>query len=88
MLDQYFEIIITSEKAGAQKPHKQIFDYALTAARTTTSESIIVGDSIEVDMQGAKSVDMDHIYFNPDKQTHKEKLTHEISSLRQLKEIL
>jgi putative hydrolase of the HAD superfamily len=84
----YFTHIITSERAGTQKPNKEIFQYALAISNCTVGESIFIGDSIEADIKGAKAVGMDHVLFNPEKIPHTESLIYEISSLTELKMIL
>lgn len=87
-IEKYFRYIITSEMAGYQKPDRLIFKYALEKTNAVIPESIFVGDSIEADMDGAKSVGMDHVFYNPNQTPHKEPMTFEIRKLSQLKEIL
>jgi len=84
----YFTHIITSERAGTQKPNKEIFQYALAISNATVAESIFIGDSIEADINGAKVIGMDHVLFNPEKIPHNESLQYEISSLTELRKIL
>jgi putative hydrolase of the HAD superfamily len=87
-LDNYFHHIITSEKSGSKKPNKEIFKYAFYVTGATVLDSIFIGDSIEADINGAKSVGMDYVFFNPKKTKHTEKIMIEISELRELKKIL
>lgn len=87
-LEKYFRKIITSEKAGVQKPHQQIFEYALEAADAKPTESLMIGDDFEGDIRGAKAVGMDQVYFNPNNNPTDEKATYEIDSLLQLMDIL
>ncbi|HYV93255.1 MAG TPA: YjjG family noncanonical pyrimidine nucleotidase [Chitinophagales bacterium] len=84
----YFTHIITSERAGSQKPNREIFKYALEISNATITESIFIGDSIEADINGAKAIGMDHVLFNPEKIPHHEILQHEISLLTELHKIL
>lgn len=60
----YFVEVITSEGSNSLKPHKEIFDYALSKARTIATESIMIGDDPEVDIKGAKNAGLDQIYVN------------------------
>jgi len=60
----YFETITNSENAGFKKPHPAIFEYALTAANAQKCDSIMIGDCIEADVQGALDCGLDAIYFN------------------------
>ena len=87
-LTKYFDAIITSEKAGMMKPDPKIFEFALETTNARSSESIYVGDDLEVDILGCQNCGIDGIYFNPKREKHVEKVTFEISCLSQLKELL
>jgi len=63
-IDHYFETVTNSENAGFKKPHPAIFEYALTAANVEKCDSIMIGDCIEADVQGALDCGLDAIYFN------------------------
>lgn len=63
-LEQYFETVTNSELAGCKKPHRDIFEYALKAANTGTAESVMIGDCMEADVQGALDCGIDAIFFN------------------------
>ncbi|KGO88202.1 haloacid dehalogenase [Flavobacterium rivuli WB 3.3-2 = DSM 21788] len=63
-IDHYFETVTNSENAGFKKPHPSIFEYALTAANVERCDSIMIGDCIEADVQGALNCGLDAIYFN------------------------
>jgi putative hydrolase of the HAD superfamily len=87
-LGHYFEEIITSEKSNSVKPHKAIFDFALQATGASLSESIMIGDNPDADIQGAINVGMDSVYVN---HTHKPidiSPTYTIYHLKELEEIL
>ncbi len=87
-LENYFEIIITSEGCGYSKPDTRIFSHALKKARTSAEESLMIGDDLQVDIVGARKAGWDQVFFNPNKGNHKEKVTHEISELKELIKIL
>lgn len=63
-LDGYFREVITSEGSNSLKPHKAIFDYAFLKTGAKPEESIMIGDSIEVDIQGAINAGIDQVYVN------------------------
>jgi putative hydrolase of the HAD superfamily len=63
-IHHYFDTITNSENAGCKKPHPAIFEYALTAANVQKCDSIMIGDCIEADVQGALDCGLDAIYFN------------------------
>lgn len=87
-LEEYFEGIITSEQTGVQKPHGEIFRYAMEEAGVTPKESLMIGDDIEGDIQGAQALGLDQVYFNPERKQHQAHPTYEIHSLLELKRIL
>ncbi len=87
-LEKFFSNTITSEEAGFQKPHKQIFEFSLEKAGAKAEESIMIGDDLIIDLLGAKQAGMDQVFFNPLKIEHNEDITFEISSLIELKKIL
>jgi len=60
----YFTTITNSEMAGEKKPHPTIFNFALSLANATIEESLMIGDSLEADIEGALSCGIDAIYFN------------------------
>jgi putative hydrolase of the HAD superfamily len=68
-LSNYFEKIITSEDAGVKKPNPIIFEYALSQAKATPNESIMIGDNWEADIMGAKSAGFDVIFCNFNKES-------------------
>jgi YjjG family noncanonical pyrimidine nucleotidase len=64
-IEHYFAHVVLSEAAEALKPDKRIFEYALQLNNATASETIMIGDSYDVDIKGAQNADIDQIYYNP-----------------------
>lgn len=60
----YFTTVTNSELAGCKKPNPLIFEYALKTAGADKETSIMIGDCIEADVQGALNCGLDAIYFN------------------------
>ena len=87
-LTHYFEEIITSEHSGHLKPDPRMFRHALERTGATAAESLMIGDNLECDVLGAYNAGIDQVYFNPNKRRHFNQITHEISCLSELKEIL
>ena len=87
-LDAYFTTVTTSEEAGAKKPNPKIFHFALQKAGATPEESLMIGDDYEVDIVGARSVNIDQILFSPSERPHKVGDTHVIKNLLEIKSIL
>jgi len=87
-LEKYFTSITTSETIGYNKPRPEIFQHALSTAHAKKSESLMVGDDLEVDIAGARNFGIDQAFLNIDGIRHNDPVTHEISSLLELKQIL
>ncbi len=83
-LQTYFDIIVNSEMAEVKKPHPRIFELALSLANASPKQSIMIGDSLEADIEGAQALGMETIYFNEFKNPHKNK-TLEVFELIELK---
>ena len=62
----YFKTITNSEMARVKKPNPVIFKYAITQANASKTNSIMIGDCIEADVNGALNFGMDAILFNID----------------------
>ena len=60
----YFKTITNSEMVGVKKPNPRIFSFALESAKAQIDESIMIGDSLEADIEGADQIGMDTIYFD------------------------
>jgi putative hydrolase of the HAD superfamily len=64
-LEHYFTHVVLSEAAKALKPDKRIFEYALQLNNANAAETIMIGDSYEADIVGARNAGIDQIYFKP-----------------------
>lgn len=60
----YFSTVTNSEMVGVKKPNPIIFDYALKTAKASLKNSIMIGDNLEADIQGAMDFGIDAICFN------------------------
>lgn len=83
-IEHFFQHMVTSECSGYNKPHRKMFSYILNKANAHYKECIMIGDNLKTDIQGAKNVGMDHVFFNPHRANHKFKTTHEIIHLEEL----
>lgn len=87
-LDKYFTKLICSEDTGYQKPNSKIFQYALSSLNAKKTESIMIGDDLKIDISGAKDFNMDTIYCNFINNKKSDIPTYQISSLKEIRNIL
>ncbi|MEO7767429.1 MAG: YjjG family noncanonical pyrimidine nucleotidase [Ferruginibacter sp.] len=83
----YFRHVITSESSNSLKPKKEIFEYALQKTGASLSESIMLGDNLDADIQGAMNAGMDSVFVNHINATTKLQPTFIIKHLRELEDI-
>jgi putative hydrolase of the HAD superfamily len=86
-LGKYFKEVITSEGSSSLKPNKEIFDYAFKKTGANPAESIMLGDSIDVDIVGAMNAGIDQVFINHLNIPIDIKPTYVVSSLKELEEI-
>ena len=87
-LEPFFETLTVSEEVGVKKPNPEIFRYALKKAGATPEESLMIGDELAVDIDGARAAGIDQVFFNATGQPAQGQCTFEVSSLSEIKGIL
>ena len=99
-INEYFEWVITSEDAGARKPSRRFFSYALKTCKLRKDEIIFVGNQLNTDIRGANDYGIECVwlsgaaYRSPDDNpndgltSNKARPTHVIRSLKQLPGLL
>lgn len=83
----YFNTITNSEMVGVKKPNPKIFNYALKQANAEITKSIMIGDSYEADILGAKNIGMEVIFFDVNN-TNIDTSVKQINNLMSLKSYL
>ena len=86
-LGNYFNTITNSEMAGVKKPHRNIFEFALSLAKVQKENAIMIGDCIDADVRGAIDFGMQAILFD-EKNSHAAQEIPTINHLLELKKIL
>lgn len=87
-LHQFFDHIVTSQKTGHKKPAPQIFDYALSQNGIGPHQAVMVGDNLVTDIGGARNAAIAHVFYNPEEIQHSEKEVFEITTLKELCNLL
>ncbi|MEP0711655.1 YjjG family noncanonical pyrimidine nucleotidase [Algoriphagus sp.] len=87
-LNDYFELVITSETTGHKKPDPRIFQHALEQAGATKENSLMIGDNPNSDIKGAHGAGIDQVFFNPLGKEIDLIPTYAITHLRELESIL
>lgn len=63
-LFDFFDNVILSEDAGANKPSRRFFDYAFLQTGASEESTLMIGDNYNTDIEGAMDAGMDTILFN------------------------
>jgi putative hydrolase of the HAD superfamily len=84
----YFDKVITSESVGVKKPNSKVFTYALDLAKADKENSIMIGDNIEADINGALKVGMKAIHCNFENEIVKSNEFISITSLLEIKQYI
>ena len=87
-LEPYFETLTVSEEVGVKKPNPEIFHYALKKSHATAEESLMIGDEMAVDIDGARAAGMDTVLYNPKGETVVGERDYEVRNLRELMGLL
>lgn len=84
-LSPYFKTIVISENIGVNKPHPQIFEYAVKNGEAKTEQSVMIGDNLDADVRGAQNFGMEAIFFNAvnaEKPTDVKHMIHDLKELQ------
>ncbi len=83
------DVLVISEEVGISKPHPEIFQITLERLGCEAHETIMIGDSIEYDVEGAMGLDIRAIWVNnfKHKNPDPERIV-EIESFEPLEDIL
>lgn len=88
-IDGFFRKVVLSDDIGVLKPWPEIFHFALSATQSELRDSLMIGDSWENDITGAKRVGMHQAYYNAAGKTDLPfQPTYQLSDLKELMQIL
>ncbi len=87
----YFNAIIISEEIGFKKPEKEFFKVAIEkSGNPSSSEILVIGDSLSSDIFGGINYGLDTCWFNPGKKENSTNILpkYEVSSFNEIYRIL
>lgn len=88
-IDGFFKKVVLSDDIGVLKPWPEIFHFALSATQSELRDSLMIGDSWENDITGAKRVGMHQAFYNAaGKMDLPFEPTYQLSDLKELMQIL
>ncbi len=83
-LEPYFDVIVISELTGYKKPEPEIFQYAIIHAEANKEESVMIGDDLTADIEGALNFGMGAVFFNPAEKPFENPKAIQIKELKEL----
>jgi HAD superfamily hydrolase (TIGR01509 family) len=85
-LTEFFDVVLVSGAINKRKPGSEIFERALKALGVNSSETVFVGDMLDLDVKGAKNVGMKAVLIErrPSEDILNVKPDRVIKSLREL----
>lgn len=88
-IDRYFKKVVLSDDIGVLKPWPEIFHFAMSATQSELRESLMIGDSWDNDITGARGVGMNQVYYNvTGRAEFPFKPTYQITDLKELLQLL
>lgn len=84
----YFDVVLTSEEAGARKPDPRIFMEALRRSDAEAASALMVGNDPFTDLAGARSVGMDQAHYLENGSTADPEATYAFDRFDRLRSLL
>lgn len=72
-IDGFFDVVVVSGAVNKRKPSPEIFLHTLKMLDASAAETVFVGDTLDADIEGAKSVGMRAVYIERRRQKQPEK---------------
>lgn len=83
-INSFFDVVLCSEEVGKSKPHPAVFHEALSRANAKAEQSIMIGDDLMADVNGAENIGMRGVLFDPNNRFLKR---HDIVKINQLTDL-
>ncbi len=85
-LQNFFDVVVVIDTLKKMKPDIEVFTYAMDRLKTTTSNTIFVGDEVEADYEGAQRAGLPVYLIDRDHKVNDKKIDR-LSSLEDLFEL-
>lgn len=63
-IEEFIDLLVTSEEVGADKPSSVMFAYPLTMLDVSKEDAVVIGDNISKDIAGGNSLGIETVLFN------------------------
>lgn len=89
-LESYIDVLLTSEETGREKPSSVMFTLPLAQLDRRPSETLMVGDSVASDIEGANAVGLTTVLFNADESelAGQKQPDHRVDEFRAVQEVV
>jgi putative hydrolase of the HAD superfamily len=87
-LVQRFDFVAVSSRVGFEKPHPEIFRYALSQADVPAASVVHVGDHLEADVRGAEAVGIRGVLIDRQERYASDEVPSEVPVIRSLTELI
>lgn len=84
----FFDIVVSSEEIGINKPDTRIFQHSMQLANSKPEHSVMIGDDMNVDVMGAERAGMFGVHFDPKEEFNRKNNDFRIRNLDELPELL
>ncbi|WP_455645152.1 TIGR02253 family HAD-type hydrolase [Methanosphaera sp.] len=84
----FFDVVVTSESVGVEKPDAKIFEIAMEKLGVTAGTSLMIGNNFDVDIMGAYNAGIQSMIINSeiteDQQKKLDELNYHVEELKSL----
>ena len=84
----FFEHVVISEEVGWRKPHRKIFESALSGLGESPRDAIFIGDNPEADITGPSDCGIDSVWVKRREEFTRAEPKFTIRDLKELREII
>jgi putative hydrolase of the HAD superfamily len=89
-LDECVDLVLTSEETGSEKPSSVMFTLPLAQLDRRPSETVMVGNDVDTDVEGANAVGLTTVLFNgeTDDEAGNRQPDHQIDAVGEVLEVV